>query len=141
MPVARSDSGDTRVIAHLDLDCFYVQGDLFGLVLNALVKLLELMLWLGLWFGFVPVVDLDCCSSYGLLLFIWIAALHMDCCSSYGLLLFTTDDDNSTQSLCNIEVILFCGKCFKVIVKSSLFSLFACGLEKSNLRGNMCTHG
>ncbi|KAG0553321.1 hypothetical protein KC19_12G002200 [Ceratodon purpureus] len=25
MPVARPDSGDTRVIAHLDLDCFYVQ--------------------------------------------------------------------------------------------------------------------
>jgi hypothetical protein len=34
MPVARPDSGDTRVIAHLDLDCFYVQGDLFVLVLN-----------------------------------------------------------------------------------------------------------
>lgn len=26
MPVARPDSGETRVIAHLDLDCFYVQG-------------------------------------------------------------------------------------------------------------------
>lgn len=25
MPVARPDSGETRVIAHLDLDCFYVQ--------------------------------------------------------------------------------------------------------------------
>lgn len=27
MPVARPESSETRVIAHLDLDCFYVQGD------------------------------------------------------------------------------------------------------------------
>jgi hypothetical protein len=65
MPVARLDSGGTRIIAHLDLDCFYVQGDLFILVLNALVKLLDLMLRLGLRFGYVLVVDLDCCSSCG----------------------------------------------------------------------------
>ena len=26
MPVARPESSETRVIAHLDLDCFYVQG-------------------------------------------------------------------------------------------------------------------
>jgi hypothetical protein len=122
MPVARSESGDTRVIAHLDLDCFYVQGDLFVLVLIALVKLLELMLRVRLRFSFVPVVDLDCCSSC-------------------GLLLFTTDDVNITLSLCNIEVILFCRKCFKVIIKPGLFSLFACGLEKSNPGANICTHG
>jgi hypothetical protein len=29
MPIARPDSGETRVIAHLDLDCFYVQGLVF----------------------------------------------------------------------------------------------------------------
>jgi hypothetical protein len=63
MLVARPDSGKTPVIVHLDLDCFYVQGDLFFLVLNVLVNLLELMLRLGLRFGYVLVVDLDCYSS------------------------------------------------------------------------------
>jgi hypothetical protein len=114
MPVARPDLGISRVIAHLDLDCFYMQGDLFVLVLNALVKLLELMLRLGLRFGFVPVKDLDCCSSC-------------------GLLLFTIDDVNNTLSLRNIEGNFILWKCFKVIIKPCPFSLFACGLEKSNL--------
>jgi hypothetical protein len=65
MPVARPDLDNTHVIVHLDLDCFYVQGDLFFLVLNVLVNLLELMLRLGLRFGYVLVVNFDCCSSCG----------------------------------------------------------------------------
>jgi hypothetical protein len=44
MPVARPDLDNTHVIVHLDLDCFYMQGEWFVLVLNAMAKLLELML-------------------------------------------------------------------------------------------------
>jgi hypothetical protein len=31
MPVARRETCDGRVIAHVDMDCFYVQGYLFPL--------------------------------------------------------------------------------------------------------------
>lgn len=31
MPVARPESSDSRVIAHVDMDCFYVQGSHFSL--------------------------------------------------------------------------------------------------------------
>ena len=65
MSVARLDLGGTCVIVHLDFDYFYVQDDLFILVLNVLVKLLDLILQLGLRFGYMPMVDLDCCSSCG----------------------------------------------------------------------------
>lgn len=36
MPVARPETSDSRVIAHVDMDCFYVQG-LFLFVLSQCV--------------------------------------------------------------------------------------------------------
>lgn len=34
MPVARPETSDSRVIAHVDMDCFYVQGPFLSLSLN-----------------------------------------------------------------------------------------------------------
>jgi hypothetical protein len=34
MPVAKPESSDARVIAHIDMDCFYVQGFQLSLCLS-----------------------------------------------------------------------------------------------------------
>lgn len=39
MPVARPESSDSRVIAHVDMDCFYVQGFRFSFFLCPWVEL------------------------------------------------------------------------------------------------------
>lgn len=48
MPVARPETSDSRVIAHVDMDCFYVQGILFLLLSPKQAQFV--FLWVSVYF-------------------------------------------------------------------------------------------